>query len=149
MAGIWSRKFDYKNGEDRVCKICGDAFHTIKPKYRCKKCVNDAQRPYEEAKRLLYNKKQVYPFNTMTNEAGSRFCSIRTKLTKVWKEYSKHGDKSVITAHYDRQLKEIEENGILKWIYDRRDLETLKAKQIKTRNQMQKEYPSTIGYYGD
>ena len=61
MAGLWSRKFDYKNGETRVCKVCGETYHTPKPINKCKKCVNDAQRPIEEAKRAKYKKKEQYP----------------------------------------------------------------------------------------
>jgi hypothetical protein len=44
-------------------------------------------------------------------------------------------------------LKEIEENGILKWILDRRDKETKDAKQSKSRNVIKKEFPDTRGHY--
>ncbi len=54
------------------------------------------------------------------------------------------GDKSVIIAHYDKQLKEIEENGILEWILDRRaDTD----KRERSRNMIRKEYPDTRGHY--
>ena len=147
MAGLWSRKFDYKNGETRVCKVCGETYHTPKPINKCKKCVNDAQRPIEEAKRAKYKKKEQYPFNNRNGEASSRFCSIRTATSKVWREYRQTGDKSIITAHYDKQLKEIKDNGIMEWILDRRCIEAQKAKHVKTKGMIKKDYPDTRGHY--
>ena len=147
MAGLWSRKFDRKNGEQRQCKLCDDTFHTLKPIWKCKKCVNAAQRIIERKKRSKYAKKDNYPFDNRTNEAGSRFCSIRTALSNAWKQYNKTGDKSIITQHYDKQLKEIEANGIMKWILDRRDKETNEAKTIKSRKTITKDYPNHHDYY--
>jgi hypothetical protein len=147
MAGLWNTKFDHTNGETRICKECGVSFHTIKPRWRCNACVNIKQKVIEQKKRALYDKKDNYPFSTRTHEAGRRFCSIRTATSNVWKEYKKTGNRDVITAHYDRQLKEIEENGILKWILDRRDKETLEAKQSKSRKTITKDYPNHHDYY--
>jgi hypothetical protein len=147
MAGLWNKKFDKKNGEKRECRTCGTTFHAKKPIWKCTKCVNASQRIIEEAKRAKYPKKDRYPFNNRTNEAGSRFCSIRTALSNAWKEYKKTGDRNVITAHYDKQLKEIQENGIMHWILDRRDIETLRENKLKTRNVITKELPDTRGYH--
>ena len=147
MAGLWSRKFDYENGETRVCKECNATFHTIKPRYRCNVCVNKAQRTIEEKKRAKYKKKLQYPFSNQTSEASSRFCSIRTATAKVWREYYKTGDRSIINAHYDKQLKEIEENGIMQWINDRRDKETVEAKKVKSKSNITKDYPNHHDYY--
>ena len=147
MAGLWSRKFDRKNGETRQCKLCGDTFHTPKPIWKCKKCVNAAQRIIEQKKRSKYAKKDNYPFDNRTHEAGRRFCSIRTALSNAWKQYNKTGDRSHITAHYNKQLKEIEANGIMKWILDRRDKETNEAKTIKSRKTITKDYPNHHDYY--
>ena len=147
MAGLWNRKFDRKNGETRECKHCGATFHAKKPIWKCTKCINKAQKVIEEAKRARYPKKDRYPFDNYTNEVGNRFCKIRTALSNAWKEYNKTGDKSVITAHYDKQLKEIKDNGILTWIYDRRDAETLKENKLKSRNVINKELPDTRGYH--
>jgi len=143
MAGIWSRKFDYKNGETRVCNQCGETYHTPKPINKCRACVNARQLIIEREKRGRYKKKDTYPFNTKTHEAGARFCRIRTELSNAWKEYKKTGNREVIDAHYDKQLKEIHENGILIWILDRRCLKAQSEKHIKTKGMIRKEYPST------
>jgi hypothetical protein len=145
--GIWSRKFDYKNGEDRKCKHCGAEFHAKKPLWRCQSCINANQKIIEERKRAKYEKKDQYPFNNKTSEASNRFCKIRTALSNAWKEYNKTGDRSVITAHYEKQLKEIEENGIMTWIIDRRDDATKKEKQLKSRTTIRKDYPNHHDYY--
>ena len=147
MAGLWNRKFDYANGEQRICKECGISFYTIKPRYSCNACLNIKQKVIEQNKRAKYEKKDNYPFNTKTHEAGRRFCSIRTALSNAWKQYKKLGDKTYVTNHYDKQLKEIQENGIMKWILDRRDMETLKEKKAKTISRTRKEYPNHHDYY--
>lgn len=147
MAGLWNRKFDHKNGEQRVCKGCGVSFHTMKPRYDCNVCLNAKQRIIEQKKRAKYDKKPKYPFDTTTNAAGHRFSRIHGELSKAWKEYYKTGNKSFITAHYEKQLKEIEENGILKWILDRRDKETLTANKVKSKKTITKDYPNTHDYY--
>ena len=144
---MFKKPFNRTIGEQRICKGCGVSFHTMKPRYSCNTCVNAKQKKYETIRRKKYPKKETYPFNNRTNEAGSRFCSIRTKLSNAWKEYKKTGDKSIITQHYDRQLKEIQENGILKWIIDRRDKETNEAKTIKSRKTITNDYPNHHDYY--
>jgi hypothetical protein len=144
---MFKKPFNKEVGESRQCKKCGAEFYTFKPRYSCNVCINDAQRIIEKRKRAKYPKKQKYPFDTKTHEAGSRFCTIRTALSNAWKEYNKTGDKSIITQHYNKQLKEIEENGILKWILDRRDKETLSLKQAKSRKTIQKDYPNHHDYY--
>ena len=144
---MFKKPFNRKLGEIRECKTCGDTFHAKKPIWKCTKCVNKSQKVIEEKKRAKYPKKDTYPFNNRTNEAGSRFCSIRTALSNAWKEYNKTGDKSYVIAHYNKQLKEIHENGIWQWIWDRRDEETLKENKSKTRSMTKKDYPDTRGYY--
>ena len=145
--GLWANKFDRKNGETRECKTCGETFHAKKPIWKCTKCVNKAQKIIETAKRARTPKKEQYPFDNKGNEAGARFCSIRTALSNAWKEYNKTGDKSYVIAHYNKQLKEIHENGIWQWIWDRRDEETLKENKLKTASMTRKEYPDTRGWY--
>jgi hypothetical protein len=147
MAGLWNRKFDHKNGEQRICKHCSVSFHTMKPRYSCNQCLNAQQRIIETKKRAKYAKKDNYPFNNRTNEAGARFCTIRTALSNAWKQYNKTGDKSYVNAHYDKQIKEIHENGIWQWIWDRRDKETAESKQSKSKKTIQRDYPNTHDYY--
>ena len=151
MAGLWNRKFDRKNGETRICKECGETYHTMKPINKCRLCVNKAQRVIEEVRRAKTPLKKPYPFNNRTNEAGARFCSIRTALSNAWKEYNKTGDKSYVIAHYEKQLKEAKELGILEWIYDRRTPEAKRENNqyLKTRNMINKDLPDTRGHYED
>lgn len=146
---MFKKPFNRKTGEDRVCKECGDAFHAKKPIWRCTKCVNKAQKVIEEKKRALYKKKETYPFDTRSNEPGRRFNRISTELSNAWKQYNKTGDKSYVTAHYDKQLKEIAENGILTWILDRRSKDIKKEinPYVKTNNMIDKELPDTRGWY--
>ena len=147
--GLWARKFDRKNGETRQCNYCGDTFHAKKPIWKCTKCVNKAQKVIEEKKRALYKKKDPYPFDTRSNQPGIRFNRISTELSNAWKQYNKTGDKSYVTAHYDKQLQEIKDNGILTWILDRRskDIKKEMNPNAKTRNMIEKELPDTRGWY--
>ena len=146
---MFKKPFNRKLGEQRECKYCGDTFHAKKPIWKCVKCVNASQKIIEQNKRAQYPKKDRYPFDTRTPAADKRFNSIRTALSNAWKEYNKTGDKSYVIAHYDKQLKEIKENGIMTWIFDRRDEATLKANKPKTRNMINNDLPDTRGYYED
>jgi hypothetical protein len=156
---LWNVKFDHKNGETRRCKRCDTDFHTTKPRWYCKTCVGKIN---HEAAKKKYGEgvpatgrwaglplKKPYPFNNRTTAASNRFCTIRTALSKAWKEYSKTGDKSVVIAHYDKQLKEIEENGIMEWILDRRCDAYRKETQVKSKKMISNEYPDTRGYHED
>jgi hypothetical protein len=136
---MFNKKFDRVNGETRQCKGCGDTFYTKKPIWSCKPCLNKQQKKYNQ---VNYAPKDLYPFSNKTSEANNRFAKIRAKTNQAWK-----AGREAITAHYERQLKEIEENGILDWIYDRRDNDTKKYKQVKSRNKTTKEYPDLRGYY--
>ena len=144
---MFKKPFNRTIGEERQCKVCDTTFHTFKPVYTCQPCQNKKQKVIEQRKRAKYKKKPKYPFDTKTNEAGNRFCRIHRELVIAWKQYKKTGDKSIITQHYDKQLKEIEDNGILKWILDRRDKETLEARQVKSRKTITKDYPNHHDYY--
>jgi len=144
---MFKKPFNKTIGETRLCKVCSDSFHTFKPRYTCNQCLNAAQKIIEQKKRARTPKKEHYPFDNYGNEAGSRFCSIRTALSNAWKEYRKTGDKSYVIAHYDKQLKEIKGNGIWQWIWDRKDEATIKENKPKTRNMIEKEVPDTRGHY--
>ena len=144
---MFKKPFNRTIGEQRICKKCGIDFHTFKPRYSCNACLNAAQKIIETKKRAKYEKKENYPFNTRTNDAGARFHRIQRELRKAWIEFEKTGDRDVITNHYNNQLKEIEGNGILKWILDRRDKETITTKQVKSKKNIQKDYPNHHDYY--
>jgi len=144
---MFKKPFNRTIGEQRECKGCGISFYTYKPRYSCNTCLNAKQRIIEERKRAKYKKKDKYPFDTKTNKAGARFCRIHRELVIAWKQYKETNNKEYLTAHYDKQLKEIEENGIKAWILDRRDKETLEAKKIKSKDNIRKDYPNTHDYY--
>jgi hypothetical protein len=144
---MFKKPFNKKVGETRECKHCGNEFFTLKPIWKCTKCTNASQRIVEERKRAKRGKKEQYPFNNYTNEAGARFNKIQKELRKAWSEFENTGDKSYVIAHYDKQLEEIKGNGIWQWIWDRRDDVSKKEGKVKTANMTKKEYPDTRGYY--
>ena len=140
---MFKKPFNRTIGEERVCKGCGNQYHTHKPRWKCLDCLAILQRKYVKP----YNRKEQYPFDNRNGDAGKRFCSIRTALSNAWKKYRKTGDRNIITEHYSKQLKEIEQNGILKWILDRRDKQTSDAKITKSRKTIQRDYPNHHDYY--
>ena len=144
---MFKKPFNRKTGEQRECKYCGDTFHAKKPIWKCQTCVNAAQKIIEQKKRAKYPKKDKYPFDTRTNAADKRFNSIRTRLSNAWKKYNESGDKSYVNAHYEKQINEIKENGIMQWIFDRRDEATLKVNKPKSRNMINNDLPDTRGHY--
>ena len=111
MAGLWSKKFNYKDGEDRVCKECGDTYHTMKPRWICTKCVNANQRIIEEAKRANYKSKIRYPYHSdnrgWQGSAKQHFLNIRTRNSKAWK-----GGREALTAFYSEIFEEIQSNSL-------------------------------------
>ncbi len=147
--GLWARKFDYKNGEDRVCKVCGDTFHTIRPIYTCRLCTNEKQKIKEKEKRTEnpYEKKDNYPYHFQSNmgwegSAKQHFINIRSRNNKAWKE-----GREALTRFYSEIFEEIEKNGIMKWIWDRRDRETLDKDRKKRDSQIKLDYPNTKDWY--
>ena len=155
---MFKKPFNRTIGEQRECKLCGESFHTLKPSWRCKKCVakvnfDDAKKKYGDTGLIPTGKwagmkpKEKYPFNNRNSEASNRFCTIRTKLSNAWKEYRKTGDRTIITKHYDNQLNEIKQNGILEWILDRRADSDKKESQVKSKNMIRNDYPDTRGHY--
>jgi hypothetical protein len=154
---LWKVKFDHENGETRRCKVCDKDFHTPKPVWRCKPCTSKyifekAKEKYGEGvpstgKWAGLPLKKPYPFDNKGSEANNRFCTIRTKLSNAWKEYKKTGDRSHINKHYDNQLNEIVENGIMEWILDRRSDDVKRDLQSKSKRQTQIDWPDTRGHY--
>jgi hypothetical protein len=147
---MFKKPFNSKVGETRECKVCKEQFHTLKPVWRCKTCIGKAN--FENAKKKYGEKgliptgkwagmepKKPYPFDNRSSEASNRFASIRKKLREAWK-----GGREEITKHYDNQLNEIRENGIMEWILDRR-ADTDKIE--RSRNVIKKEFPDTRGHY--
>jgi len=156
---MFKKPFNSKVGEERKCKLCGEQFHAMRPVWRCKPCIGKVN--FESAKKKYGNgliptgkwagmkPKEKYPFDNTTSEANNRFCSIRTRLSNAWKEYKKTGDRSIITKHYDNQLNEIKENGILEWILDRRSDSDKKDGEAKSKKQTNIDYPDTRGWHGE
>lgn len=139
--GLWNRKFDYVNGETRQCKGCGVEFHTIKPRYSCNECLNAAQKIIETAKRAKYEKKVPYPHQGPNHDYNRRFRPLRAKLHKMkerqeWQDYFKIKLDEVMN-----------DEALMKWIWDRRDLETKNAKKTKSKKTIIKDYPNTHDYY--
>lgn len=138
---MFKKPFNYKTGETRQCKGCGVSFHTIKPKWSCNVCTNAKQKVIEQTKRSKYEKKASYPYQGANHNYFQRFYPIRKKLYKMkvrmeWQTYFKE------------KLDEIMQDKILmKWINDRRDKETLEAKQAKSKKNIAKDYPNHHDYY--
>jgi hypothetical protein len=138
---LWNVKFDHTNGEMRKCKVCGETFHATKPRWRCIPCINKAQKVIEGKKRAKYDRKEPYPYQGPNHDYHKRFYPLRAKLHKMkvreeWREYFKE------------RLDEIFADAVLmKWINDRRDKETAEAKQIKSKSNIQKDYPNHHDYY--
>jgi hypothetical protein len=138
---LWNTKFDHTNGEQRICKHCGVSFHTMKPRYRCNVCINAKQKIIERKKRSKYEKKLPYPYQGKNHNYKQRFYPLRSKLHKMkvrseWKEYFK--------IRLDEVLNDVV---LMKWINDRRDKETVEAKQAKSKKNIAKDYPNTHDYY--
>lgn len=129
------KKFDRVNGENRICLDCNGEFHTMKPRNRCMKCQYIRQKPYAGK---YFKRKEKYPFGPA--EQKKRFNRIKRELNNCW-------DREERQAHYDKQLKEIEENGVMKWIMDRRDKESLDAGRTKRETLIRKELPDTRNWY--
>lgn len=132
---IKKKRFDRVNGETRICNDCGNDFHTVVPKNRCGKCQYQIQKPYVKEK---FVKKPKYPLTPA--ESKKRWRKVKRELNNCW-------DSEERKAHYDKVLKEIEENGVLQWILDRRDKESLDVKRIKRQFTIKKEYPNTKDWY--
>lgn len=129
-------KGKWNGPEDRVCRYCGDSFHAIRPVWRCNACQSKLQKECND--KVRRERKEHYPFDTANGEAKSRF-------RRIYRELNKCETRAELTAHYDKMFKEIEENGILQWILDRRDLETQEARKTKSGNSIRNEYPDTRG----
>jgi len=89
-----------------------------------------------------YEAKKNYPFNTNNGEAVARFHKIQYALRDC-------KTKEERRAHFAKQLKEIEELGILEWIYDRRDEESKNEKRTKSRKTIKRDFPDTRGMTWD
>jgi hypothetical protein len=145
---MFKKPFNSKVGEQRECKICKEQFHATRPVWRCKPCIGkinfeNAKKKYGEGivptgKWAGMKAKEKYPFDNRGTEASNRFATIRKKLRKAWE-----GGREDITKHYDNQLNEIKENGILEWILDRRSDSDKKDGEAKSKKKIHIEYPNT------
>ena len=145
---MFKKPFNSKIGETRECKLCGESFHTHRPVWRCKPCIGkvnfeNAKKKYGDTGLIPTGKwagmkpKEKYPFDNRGTEASNRFATIRKKLRKAWE-----GGREEITKHYDNQLNEIRDNGIMEWILDRR-ADSDKKDEAKSKKKIHIEYPNT------
>ena len=147
---MFKKPFNKKVGETRQCKVCSEEFHTFKPIWKCSACTNEHIRQYNKANYQpgklnsgpLRGKdvKKPYPFSTKTTEASRRFNRIKRELNQCWTKEERR-------AHYDKQLREIKENGIWEWIFDRRDDNSIRSGNIKAKTKIENEYPDTRNHY--
>jgi hypothetical protein len=135
---MFKKPFNKVEGEIRECKHCSKEFHTMKPVWRCGSCVNE----YQKKTKPPYKAKEQYPFDNKGTEASNRFGRIRKELRIAWE-----GGREELTKHYSKQLKEIEDNGILVWIWDRGCESSKKDKSSKSRSVIKRDYPDTRNYY--
>lgn len=151
---LWKVKFNHKDGEIRKCKVCEENFHTMKPIWRCRPCTGKAI--FERAKEKYGTEKmstgkwagmpakKPYPFSNRTSEANNRFAKIRSELRHAWEE-----GRDAINKHYEDKLNEIQHNGIMEWILDRRGNDDLPngLQKVKSKTKTNSEYPDTRGWY--
>jgi len=123
------KTFDRDIGEVRECRVCKKEWHTFKPVWRCQACVIKTERERREDVKLYGIKnKAPYPFSNTNGDASRRFFKIQKELKEAWKL-----GKDAVKAHYQKQFDEIEANGILEWIYDRRGKADKKPKGLRDR----------------
>ena len=127
-------KVKWTGPEDRICRYCGNPFRAIKATWRCRECAIEKQKVVNE--RTKRPVKDKYPFDSKGGEAKSRF-------RRIYRELNKCETREELTAHYDKMFKEIEGNGIMQWIVDRRDDETQRENQSKSARRIKTEYPDT------
>jgi hypothetical protein len=127
-------KVKWTGPEDRVCRYCGNGFRAIRATWRCNPCTLTKQKELNE--KTKRPKKDFYPFDTANGEAKSRF-------RRIYRELNMCNTREELTQHYDKMFKEIEENGIMEWIIDRRDAETAEENKNKSIRRIRNEYPDT------
>ena len=141
---MFKKPFDKANGEIRNCKMCQLDFHSMKPVWFCPKCQVIKQTAIRQRKLAegVIELKAPYPYVKIKDgkrEYIGRFKKMQTKLNRMhardeWKQFFK------------QRLEEIFNDEVLmKWIFDRRDNETKKAKQTKSKTKTNKEYPDLRG----
>jgi hypothetical protein len=127
-------KGKWNGPEDRICRYCGAEFHAIRAIWRCNACTIKLQKEVNDRSKRA--KKEHYPFDSKGGEAKGRFRRINRELSKCTTREER-------TEHYNKMFKEIEGNGIMQWILDRRDDETQRENQNKSIRRIRTEYPDT------
>jgi rubredoxin len=127
-------KKKWNGPEDRECRYCGKPFLAIRAVWRCRECSIEKQKVINDINKRP--RKDPYPFDSKGGEAKGRFRRINRELSKCTTREEKQ-------AHYDKMFKEIEANGIMQWIVDRRDDETQRENQSKSAKRIKAEYPNT------
>jgi hypothetical protein len=124
---------------DRTCIKCKQPFQIIpkpylKPTNICYQCKREYQRKYEnkKSKVLTDGKKELYPIADYEK---------RARFKRIQKELSEIRDRKEWQAYLKDKLDNLDP-AILKWIYDRRDHESLADERDK-RNFKRDEYEDT------
>lgn len=125
--------------EDRICKECGETFFADKPSWVCRACFNKAaKRKAQELAEMGMQRwipKDKYPMEE--NAKKRKFDRLRSKLNKM---HFRHEWKEFLSARLDEVLAD---EKLIKWVYDRRDGETMKANKKNKYSIDIKKMPST------
>jgi hypothetical protein len=136
---MFKKPFNRIDGEIRVCAMCEEQFHTMKPINKCPPCTNEwnKQRVKEKIELGIIKPteyKERYPFDTTNGEAASRFKKIQKELKNCYTKEERR-------AFYQKQLQEAEQLGILEWINDRRGESS--KERVKRDSTIKRNIPDT------
>ena len=142
---MFKKKFDNINGETRVCRVCDVEFAAKRPTFICNKCQCKKISEYRKQKfidgRLVL--KAPYPYQGVNHNYKARFDKLQSKLNKMKERHEWQ-------AYFKERLNEVLNDELLMtWINDRRDAETKRAKQYKSKTTTSKDYPDLRGMYID
>lgn len=125
--------------EQRICRECGESFFANKPSWKCRKCYNKhAKRKAQELRGMgmaRWTPKDPYPLEDAKKK--TKFSGIRSKLNKM---HFRHEWKEYISERLDSVLND---EPLMKWIFDRRDKQSIEESKTKKYGIDTKGYPST------
>jgi hypothetical protein len=113
--------------EERACKICGETFFASKPLWKCKACISvkakEVSRMRKEMGMTKFVKKESYPIPE--NKKNNHFRRLQAKLKKM---HRRHEWKKYLSDRLDEVM---QDERMMKWIWDRRDTETIQMNKKK------------------